>query len=357
MTAGIGIAGLPLADSPLGRTVAHTATDIWNDSCAIDELEYALSFGAVGATANPTIVVDVWNKDPGFWRQRVAELALDRPDASVSDLAWAVVEDMSIKGARLLEPVFEAHAGRQGRLSVQTEPDAVPVASADGRPGRPVLGHRAQRHREVAGHDRGDRSDRGGDVPRGQRQRHGQLHRGPGDRRSRCHRTRPAPARRRGSGHAAHGSRGHAHDGARRGLAARGRRPGRAHDRSRRTAVERCCRVQAGLRGVPDARIPGAPAGRGDPAPLPLVGADRGRCRPHASGLLAAPVQCLGRGGPAADRRPGAARVPVAAAAPRRVREGVRAGWARASTRSTPTAQPLGRCARSSPRTRNCSRT
>ena len=68
MTAGIGIAGLPLADSPLGRTVAHTATDIWNDSCAIDELEYALSFGAVGATANPTIVVDVWNKDPGSWR-------------------------------------------------------------------------------------------------------------------------------------------------------------------------------------------------------------------------------------------------------------------------------------------------
>ena len=52
MTAGIGIAGLPLADSPLGRTVANTATDIWNDSCALDELEYALSYGAVGATAN-----------------------------------------------------------------------------------------------------------------------------------------------------------------------------------------------------------------------------------------------------------------------------------------------------------------
>ena len=122
MTTGIGIAGLPLADSPLGRTVAHTATDIWNDSCAIDELEYALSYGAVGATANPTIVVDVWDKDPGYWRQRVAELALERPASSVSDLAWAVVEDMSIRGARLLEPVFEAQAGRQGRLSVQTNP-------------------------------------------------------------------------------------------------------------------------------------------------------------------------------------------------------------------------------------------
>jgi hypothetical protein len=34
-----GTAALPLADSPLGRTIATTATDIWNDSCAVDELE------------------------------------------------------------------------------------------------------------------------------------------------------------------------------------------------------------------------------------------------------------------------------------------------------------------------------
>ncbi len=113
---------LPLAASPLGRTIAETATDIWNDSCAVDELEYALSYGAVGATANPTIVVDVWNKEPGFWRDRVAALAVERPTATVGDLAWAVVEEMSVRGAKLLEPVFESQAGKQGRLSVQTDP-------------------------------------------------------------------------------------------------------------------------------------------------------------------------------------------------------------------------------------------
>ncbi len=117
-----GTAALPLADSPLGRTIATTATDIWNDSCAIDELEYALSYGAVGATANPTIVVDVWNKEPAHWRARVQALAAERPTATPTELAWAVVEEMSIRGARLLEPVFEAQAGRQGRLSVQTDP-------------------------------------------------------------------------------------------------------------------------------------------------------------------------------------------------------------------------------------------
>ena len=45
-----------LTASPLARTVSDTATDIWNDSCNVDELRYAVSFGAVGATANPTIV-------------------------------------------------------------------------------------------------------------------------------------------------------------------------------------------------------------------------------------------------------------------------------------------------------------
>jgi transaldolase len=112
----------PLAGSPLGRTIATTATDIWNDSCAIDELEYAISFGATGATANPTIVTDVWKKAPGQWRDYVRELARAQPALSEVDLAWAIVDKMSVEGARLLEAAFEAHAGRQGRLSVQTDP-------------------------------------------------------------------------------------------------------------------------------------------------------------------------------------------------------------------------------------------
>ena len=112
----------PLIDTPLGRTIATTATDIWNDSCSLPELEYAISYGAVGATANPTIVTDVWKQDPGRWRDRVRELAGERPEATEVTLAWAIVEEMSIAGARLLEPAFAAHGGRQGRLSVQTDP-------------------------------------------------------------------------------------------------------------------------------------------------------------------------------------------------------------------------------------------
>jgi transaldolase len=108
--------------SPLARTVADTATDIWNDSCAVDELEYAIANGATGATANPTIVHDVWKADPGHWGDRVRTLAVENPTATEVDLAWAVVAEMSVRGARLLEPIFEREGGRKGRLSVQTDP-------------------------------------------------------------------------------------------------------------------------------------------------------------------------------------------------------------------------------------------
>ena len=39
--------------SPLHKMVMTTDTDLWNDSCAAGELQYAIDNGAVGATANP----------------------------------------------------------------------------------------------------------------------------------------------------------------------------------------------------------------------------------------------------------------------------------------------------------------
>jgi transaldolase len=119
-----------LTDTPLGRTIAETGTDIWNDSCNVDELEYAVGFGAVGATANPTIVVDNWRKDPDGWATRVRALALEHPTWTERDLAWAIVAEMSVRAAPLLLPAFEASGGRAGRLSIQTDPTLFRSADA-----------------------------------------------------------------------------------------------------------------------------------------------------------------------------------------------------------------------------------
>ena len=44
------------------------------------------------------------------------------PTATEDDIGWAAVERLSVDAAALLRPAFEAHHGRNGRLSIQTDP-------------------------------------------------------------------------------------------------------------------------------------------------------------------------------------------------------------------------------------------
>lgn len=108
--------------SPLARMVDTTATDYWNDSCAVAELEYAVARGATGATSNPTIVGEVMRKEKDHWVPRVREIAAEHPDWSEVEITWALIEEMGVRGAAILQPVFDAHGGRKGRLSLQTNP-------------------------------------------------------------------------------------------------------------------------------------------------------------------------------------------------------------------------------------------
>jgi len=108
--------------SPLHETVATTQTDYWNDSCSIEELTYAIANGAVGATSNPTIVGEVLHKEMHLWRDRLQEMIAAAPTATEDEITWQLIEEMAVKGAELLLPVFEREHGRKGRLSIQTNP-------------------------------------------------------------------------------------------------------------------------------------------------------------------------------------------------------------------------------------------
>src|SRR5215210_595796 len=110
--------------SPLHQMTQTTPTCLWNDSACEAELQYALEHGAVGATCNPVIAVDVVKQEWQFWKERIQELQQLHPTAGEGELAWRVIEDMSVLRASLLASIFDAHNGRNGRLSVQTDPRA-----------------------------------------------------------------------------------------------------------------------------------------------------------------------------------------------------------------------------------------
>jgi transaldolase len=99
-----------------------TATCLWNDSASIEELSYSIDNGAVGATCNPVIVLEVLKKEMHVWRDRIQQLIGERPTATEHEISWRLVEEISIKSAKLLTPIFERERGHNGRLSMQTDP-------------------------------------------------------------------------------------------------------------------------------------------------------------------------------------------------------------------------------------------
>lgn len=109
-------------ECPLLQTARLGLTDYWNDSCAVDELRYAIARGAVGATCNPSIVVEVLGKERDYWQPRVLELAGANPTWSETDLTWAICEEMAVRGAASLAAIYDREDARKGWQSVQTNP-------------------------------------------------------------------------------------------------------------------------------------------------------------------------------------------------------------------------------------------
>src|SRR3954470_10120651 len=128
-------------EPPLLTMSRTTPTKLWNDSADPTELSASIRWGAVGATANPVIALAALRADAPRWSARLAEFAADHPRATESEIGWLAleelsvgpgpteseiaglaVEELSLPAAALLEPAFRASGGRDGRLSIQTDP-------------------------------------------------------------------------------------------------------------------------------------------------------------------------------------------------------------------------------------------
>lgn len=108
--------------SKLHEISQTTQTVLWNDSCSIKELTSSISHGALGATCNPVIVSNVLNQEWDLWKDRIPQIISENPAATEDEVAWKLIEEMSVKAAALMMPIFEKEKGRNGRLSIQTDP-------------------------------------------------------------------------------------------------------------------------------------------------------------------------------------------------------------------------------------------
>lgn len=107
---------------PLLEATELFPTVLWNDSSDLNELRQSISFGGVGATCNPVIAYTTISDYPEIWTDRIRKIAEDNPTWGESEIGWQAVRDMSVEAAKLLKPAFDKYEGRNGRLSVQTDP-------------------------------------------------------------------------------------------------------------------------------------------------------------------------------------------------------------------------------------------
>jgi transaldolase len=108
--------------SPLHKMTQTTPTSLWNDSASTEELTYSIENGAVGATCNPVIVLGVLKKEMARWKPRIRQLIEEFPTGTEDQLGWQLVRQISVESAALLKPIFDLQGGKNGRLSIQTDP-------------------------------------------------------------------------------------------------------------------------------------------------------------------------------------------------------------------------------------------
>lgn len=109
-------------EGPLLTAARNTPTALWNDSADLEELRQSISFGGVGATCNPVIGYTTISHHKDVWGPRIRAIAEANPTWGESQIGWQAIKDMSVEAAELLLPIFQETNGRNGRLSVQTDP-------------------------------------------------------------------------------------------------------------------------------------------------------------------------------------------------------------------------------------------
>ena len=108
--------------STLHEMTQTTPTVLWNDSATLSELTYTIAHGGVGATCNPVIVLEALKSEAELWNPRIKQLAEQHSAATEDEIGWLLIEEISATRAKLLEDIFRAHGGKNGRLSIQTDP-------------------------------------------------------------------------------------------------------------------------------------------------------------------------------------------------------------------------------------------
>ena len=62
---------------------------------------------------DPVIVLNVLKQEMHLWKDRILEIIKEMPTASEVEISWKLIEEMAVKGAEILKPVFDETKGKK----------------------------------------------------------------------------------------------------------------------------------------------------------------------------------------------------------------------------------------------------
>ena len=95
----------------------ETKSKWWNDSADFEELEEAISSGAIGITTNPVLVCKALYDKPQFWAPYVEKID---PSLSTAEKTEELIKKVTVTFANRMLPFFEQ--GNDGYVCAQVDP-------------------------------------------------------------------------------------------------------------------------------------------------------------------------------------------------------------------------------------------
>lgn len=78
--------------------------------------------GFRGVTTNPPLSLQALQDDPGFWSDRIRQIAAEIPSPTVESVYWTLYLEIVRRGADQIRAVWDKSGGRYGYVSGQTDP-------------------------------------------------------------------------------------------------------------------------------------------------------------------------------------------------------------------------------------------
>jgi transaldolase len=107
----------------------ETQTKWWHDSAIPDEIEEALSNGALGVTTNPVLTYRILQLRPEYWRSMITDI---REDSEPDIRAESFLKVIACHVAKMLLPIYKKSEGKGGYALGQLDPTKAGDAEAIG---------------------------------------------------------------------------------------------------------------------------------------------------------------------------------------------------------------------------------